>query len=316
MIKMPLISVIVPVYNTEKFLIQSIESLLAQSFENFEIILINDGSTDNSDEICKSFEKKDKRIRYYKQENRGIGAVRNRALKLIKGDYVIHVDSDDYVEPDFLECLHKKIVDMQADLVYCDFYRFNDNLKWIDKQYSNLTSDDIIQKILTESFFGGLWNKLIKTSVFIDNDIQISENLSMYEDLLFVVQVLTNCNKICYVNKPLYNYRENLFSISYNRNLKTFESAFFVIEQLEKKFSTVSQNQYALIDFKLLIKRDVLLFGQKHKLKNVYPEVDKYIYKSKVLTNFQKSCLILQYLQMNFLVKILLRLRKTAKKTF
>ena len=125
--KVPEISVIVPVYKAEKYLHKCVDSLLAQTFPNFEILLIDDGSPDNSGKYCDEFALKDNRIRVFHKENGGVSSARQFGLDNARGEYVIHADPDDWVETDMLDDLYKKAIEDDADMVICDF--------WIESDY-------------------------------------------------------------------------------------------------------------------------------------------------------------------------------------
>ena len=124
---MPEISVIVPVYNVEKYLVQCIESIKMQTFENWELILVDDGSQDNSGMICDEYAQKDNRIKVVHQKNRGVSTARNSGVKFATGKYISFVDSDDYIVPNFFEIMLEKLIAYKADMVRCGFYEFNDN---------------------------------------------------------------------------------------------------------------------------------------------------------------------------------------------
>lgn len=198
------ISIIVPIYNAEKYLNKCIDSLINQTKKELEIILVNDGSTDNTENIIKEY--KDTRIKYYKNKNQGIGKTRNFGISKATGKYLMFVDSDDYLEKDACELLFNKIENDNLDIVICDFYRLYDN--------SNLTEDILIDfentnlkespYILNEINLSP-WNKIYRTSLIKDNNITFNETLK-YEDTPFVAIALDKANKIGKVNKCLNYY--------------------------------------------------------------------------------------------------------------
>ena len=311
----PSISVIVPVYNTSAYLEKSIQSLINQSFKSFELIVINDGSTDNSLEICEKFAEKDSRIVLISQENKGIGSVRKIGMEKAIGDYIIHVDSDDYVENNFLEELFNQIHVTNADICLCDFNRFSSQTTEYGSQETDLKSDTIINGILTETIFGGLWNKMVKRDLIQQNNLSINSNLKMYEDLNLVIEMLTKTEKISYVNKALYNYRTNEQSITHQRNPETIISAFITVENLSSILDS-EKHKNSLNEFKLGVKRDVLLYGDFNKVKNLYPETDIHIKQSTLLTKFQKLVLLLLANKQENLSYAILKLRKKFKSIF
>jgi glycosyltransferase involved in cell wall biosynthesis len=308
------ISIIVPVYNTQNYLLECLNSIKIQTFSNFEVLLINDGSTDSSGDICNDFALGDNRFKVFHQENKGIGYVRNFGILNASGTYLIHVDSDDFVEPNFLETLHSKIETTQADVAFCDFFRFSENHQFIDVQKISLNTEDIIIGILTGYHFGALWNKLIRRSVFVKNNIQIDPEIKCFEDVLAIIEVLLYVKKVVYVNEALYNYRITSNSLTHARDRNAFLSAFLVVKKLHVILPENEIFQRALTEFKLQIRTDILLFGKSFNLPAMYLETNFYILNSEVLTTFQKVALILENKEFHFLLNLLLKSRIILKK--
>ena len=121
-----LVSIIVPVFNVEKYLRQCLDSILGQTFNQFEVIIVNDGSTDNSGAICQEYEARDNRIVYLEKENGGVSEARNLGLDFATSEYIIFIDSDDWIEPTYVEVLYEKIEEYQADIVFENYTSFND----------------------------------------------------------------------------------------------------------------------------------------------------------------------------------------------
>lgn len=203
-----MVSVIVPVYNAEEKLEKCIMSILAQSYENLELILINDGSKDSSGEICKRYAENDKRIRYIDRENKGASATRNEGLSLALGQYIQFVDSDDYIENNMIEVLVNRMKETDADLVMCGYTEvFPDKrdvrlpdinrtiaIAELGKEYPN-----IFEKFLLNSPCNKLYKKEKLSEKF-------PEDLSLGEDLIFNLHNLRNVNKISFVKESFYNY--------------------------------------------------------------------------------------------------------------
>lgn len=200
---MPDVSIIVPIYNAENYLDKCIESLLNQTKKEIEIILINDGSTDNSEKIIKSY--KDKRIKYFKNENQGIGKTRNFGIEKATGKYIMFVDSDDYIDKNMAKLMFDKAFSNSLDMVVCDYYKVinNENIEEKLPSFKPTTlknSPNLLCDINLSP-----WNKIYKTSLIKDNNIKFVENLK-YEDALFVIEALDIANKIGKVNKCLNYY--------------------------------------------------------------------------------------------------------------
>lgn len=200
---MPDVSIIVPIYNAENYLDKCIESLLNQTKKEIEIILINDGSTDNSEKIIKSY--KDKRIKYFKNENQGIGKTRNFGIEKATGKYIMFVDSDDYIDKNMAKLMFDKAFSNSLDMVVCDYYKVinNENIEEKLPSFKPTTlknSPNLLCDINLSP-----WNKIYKTSLIKDNNIKFVENLK-YEDAPFVIEALDIANKIGKVNKCLNYY--------------------------------------------------------------------------------------------------------------
>lgn len=196
------VSLIVPIYNSQNYLEKCIKSLISQTLKDIQIILINDGSTDNSEKIIKSFD--DERIVYISKNNEGIGKTRNLGIDKATGEFLAFVDSDDYLNEHFCEYMYQKAVNDDCDLVVCDFFEERNTLvgiKFKDFKDTNLReTPELINYINL-----GPCNKLYKKSLFDDKSNRFEENLK-YEDAPFVVKMLVSANRIGKVNDYLTYY--------------------------------------------------------------------------------------------------------------
>lgn len=235
------VSVIVPVYNTEIYLRKCIDSLLNQSFKDYEIIIINDCSKGNADEIIGEYN--DKKIKYIKNKvNKGIGYNRNLGIKRAKGDYVCFIDSDDYVKYDFIEKMYNKCISDNLDMCVCDFsYIYeNKNIKTVKICNFENTNLSLNPKLLTQINLGPC-NKLFKRNMLIKNKIEFSENLK-YEDLPFVAVALGTSDKIGKINQSL-----NIFRVHENSETTTRDERIFdIYKQLDtiRGFYKDKNNEY------------------------------------------------------------------------
>ena len=197
------ISIIVPVYNASKYLKKCLDSLVNQTKKELEFILINDGSTDNSESIIKSYN--DNRIKYFKRSNHGIGKTRNFGISKSTGKYIMFLDSDDYLEENACEILYKKINKERFDLVVCDFYRVVNDSKIIEKitSFKNTSLKDNPNLLLNVNL--APWNKIYRSDLIKNNNIKFIEDLK-YEDAPFVVLSLLKSKKIGKVDKTLVYY--------------------------------------------------------------------------------------------------------------
>lgn len=205
------ISVIIPMYNAEKTIEKCIISILNQTYENLEIIIINDGSVDNSENICKKLMKKDERIKYFYKQNSGVSDTRNYGLEKAKGYYVAFVDSDDFLEKNMYELMIKESED--SDVVICNYNKIiNDKEIKLESNINGKVCFDLEEMILKienkkiNIYINPPWNKLIKKQIIEDNNMKFNSEISLGEDLIFNLKVMQKANKIKVLNKKLYNY--------------------------------------------------------------------------------------------------------------
>lgn len=213
---MPKVSIIVPVYNTEKYLEKCLNSLVKQSLDDIEIIIVNDGSTDNSEIIINKF-KQDypNKIVYFKKENGGLSDARNYGLTYANSEYVGFVDSDDYVELNMFEKLYTSAKEKNADLVECNFIWEYPNKTKIDYGFNYLNKKDFF-------LFGRVMvcNKLFKTSIIKNNNIVFPKSLN-YEDIEFFYKLIPYINNYYLIDAVFYHYMQRENSIINNQNKKT-----------------------------------------------------------------------------------------------
>lgn len=209
---MPKISVIIPVYNVERYIEECLRSVCNQTLKDIEILCINDGSTDNSLEILKSFAQNDNRVIIIDQQNAGVSAARNKGLELSKGEYISFVDSDDYIKPDFLEKLYNKATETEADIVACGVtYLENGNFNAQNHLHKQTfkTGKDIITTINDKfSFMSSvvIWNKLYSANLIKKHNIKFVENCR-FEDNHFTFITIAIANKIALEPSTEYIYR-------------------------------------------------------------------------------------------------------------
>ena len=204
----PLISIIVPVYNTEKYLSKCLDSILNQSYKNLEIILVDDGSKDGSGDICDKYAAVDSRIKVIHKENEGVSKARNTALEIATGDYIGFVDSDDTINPEMFKILYNNLVNNEVEISICDFKMvYNDREEHLNKENLSmrLSSDKAIENILLGKYFQGhLCNKLFKANVI--GELRFDEDIYVYEDMLLVIKAILNSKNVFFDSAPLYDY--------------------------------------------------------------------------------------------------------------
>lgn len=207
------VSVVIPIYNSEKYILKCIQSVLDQTFTDYELILVNDGSTDNSLSIIKEFENKDQRIIIYNQENRGVSCARNSGLKLASGRYITFIDSDDYVEPDFLEQLVSK-TEASVDFVFSGMRNIHAEIvkkKICQKDYYwDLDTEDDFIKFLYQPLQSSPCAKLYSNSIIQKNQLRFDLSLSCAEDRDFNMKFFNFIRKAVSLSYVGYNYRRDV----------------------------------------------------------------------------------------------------------
>ena len=203
------VSVIVPIYKAESYLRKCIDGILLQTFTDFQLILVDDGSPDKSGEICDEYAQKDSRVVVIHKTNGGLTSARKYGMDHAKGEYSIHIDPDDWVELSLLEELYHEAVKINADMVICDFWEHcNNEVVYSRQKPKTLDNKEVMTEMFT-TLKGTMWNKLIRTSCYKQCNIQFYEDLVLIEDLFLMFQFLLHPLKISYVPKALYHYERN-----------------------------------------------------------------------------------------------------------
>lgn len=276
-----------PVYNAERTLDRAIISVLNQSETKWELIAVDDGSADASSLILDRFAEQDCRIRVIHQQNSGVASARSKGISLAKGEYCIHVDADDWVEPDFLENLISKATETNADLVWCDAYKSKINSLGVEENevWQHACEEDpslMVGHILRQEFWGCLWNKLIRTSICQREDVVMPVPCQIWEDVSFVCQVLIHCKTISHISKPLYHYNiGNLDSLLHQQSSQTGKFSGDLqnsINCIERSFHNagIHHFDYEITWQKLCSIRDYIddkRYRDYDRFMNTYPEV-------------------------------------------
>lgn len=226
----PLISILVPVYNVEKYLRKCLDSLVNQTLRDIEIILINDGSTDNSEAICREYAVIDSRVKLICKENGGLASARQAALEVSKGKYFCACDSDDWVELDMYERLYKKAEETGAEMVMCDYWCEYPDGRHVATIYGQnpCRRKDLLEDILNGKFPPNVWSKLFKREVFDKYALSWEPGINLGEDFLITLKVLQHNVKVEYLPIPLYHYRRVFGGNSYTNNISmnTFQQSY------------------------------------------------------------------------------------------
>lgn len=243
-------SLILPIYNVEKYLRECVDSVLTQTFTDFEVILVNDGSKDNSGCICDEYALKDSRVKVIHKENGGQSTARNRGFLEAQGEYIIFLDSDDFlIDQNFLKVLFDKIKN-KPDIVcykYCKFYDKN-------KQFGNCTytfediddQDDIdiqLEKLVRkDAFFCSAWSKSVRREFLVQNDIKFDEN-SRCEDMDWYFNVITKAKTMAFLDRSIVAYRQRENSVTAQKNLKTFDDFTNFLETWYPQINQLADNR-------------------------------------------------------------------------
>lgn len=216
------VSIIVPVYNVEKYLKKCLDSLVNQTFKDYEIIVVNDGSTDDSENIIMKYQSEySKLIKYIKKQNGGLSDARNKGIKTAEGKYIMFVDSDDYITQDMVEKLYSAIIKEDSDMAICNYIRVNfkgENIKNYNYNFGTTNVFDNPKILLNKP---AAWNKIYKKTLF---DNMMYDKGKYYEDIRLTTKLYLKCNKIAFIDDFCYYYIERANSIMQDKNIdRNFE---------------------------------------------------------------------------------------------
>ena len=292
----PLVSIIVPVYNSEKYLEKCLDSIIKQSYYNIEVIIIDDGSNDNSPHICDKYAEKDNRISVYHTRNQGSVMARKKGVELSKGEFLQFVDSDDWLSSDMTKNLVENSVKYQSELVICSFYLVESQIRISDNYYKEgfydkNRIDSIIRpsmlyngKYYNQGVYSCLWSKLFRKNKFINYIMSIPNEISLGDDTACLFPYMCNINSLFILNKPLYFYRINDYSMTNSYNCRQLESTFVLIDYLKYKFKNNQFNikrqfnYYILFILEMNIK-NTIRYGFSRGFYMEWKKIKKYINK-------------------------------------
>lgn len=286
---MPKVSVIVPIYNVEKYLKRCLESLINQTLEDIQIILVNDGSTDNSGIIAKEYlENYKEKIIYLEKENGGLSEARNYGLPYATGEYIAFLDSDDYIDADAYEVMYNKAIEENSDYVECNFIWEYPKKKKIDRIVKYKDKKEMITNVRVVA-----WNKLIKREIIEKNHIYFPKGLR-YEDVEFTYKLIPHLNKFTYVDKEFIHYIQRDNSIANSQNERTKE-IFTIIDNvvqyykdnnIYKEYENELEYTFTRILLCSSLKR-ITKVKEKEKRKEL--ERQNWIYLNKKFPNWKKN---------------------------
>lgn len=229
------ISIIVPVYKAEQWIHRCIDSLRRQTFSDIEIILVDDGSPDSCGRICDEYAAVDNRIKVIHKQNEGVAVARQAGTDLARGEYIIHADPDDWVEPDMLEQLYAKAKGTGADVTICDYYENKNNEQiYVIQNPGSIKPHDVMCELF-HRLHGSLWNKLAKRACYIKYNLQFTPGINYCEDVLIWVQLLQHPEvKVAYLNKAFYHYnQDNVDSLVHRLSSDMMKTRLKYLDKLE-----------------------------------------------------------------------------------
>lgn len=251
------VSIIIPVYNIENYIEKCLKSIEEQLYSCFEVIIINDGSTDDTKKICTEFAAKDSRFNVFNRQNAGVSSARNLGLSISKGKYICFVDGDDYLSKNYLDLLVRYMESEEADIVCADYY-LDVGGQIIVHSQETITpiiffNKDAINKLSDKNLYQGyLWNKIFKQELITTNNIKFDERVKIWEDMLFCLNYLAHSNKVLYVQVPIYYYVQRQNSAINTSSIWTEHTHLYALEQMwviakdyEGDFKEYIRNFYA-----------------------------------------------------------------------
>lgn len=308
------ISIIIPVYNSEKYLIKCLESIINQTMQEIEIIIVNDGSTDQSLKILEKYKKNEKRIILLNKENEGVSIARNKALDIATGKYILNIDSDDWIEKKYCEEMYNKAERERLDILISDFYFVeNKNKKYckdldIDEN-KILNKDEYIKILFEENFKGYLCNKLIRRDLYAKNKIKFDSDINIMEDMLVLSRLINKSQRIGKINKAYYFYIKNIDSITNNLNIhKLYEirKAFIFLIKENKSLKAIVYKRYLYTILSFIFYSDIKINKDLDLLLNHILKVIKHNKKLKKLESkkYELIIKIISYLPNKKVIKL------------
>jgi glycosyltransferase involved in cell wall biosynthesis len=281
------VSVIVPVYQAEKYLRRCLDSIISQTFTDWECILVDDGSTDGSGEICDEYASKDPRFKVVHKNNEGVGSARKAGHEIAKGTYEIHADADDWVDPDWLLALYQQVEREKADMAICDYERiFADKSEMCKGGLDTLRNEDLLEGMLNGSVWGVCWNKMVRRDCFERYQINFRPEMTYWEDLYVTCSLIVKGIRITYVPKMLYHYDCSLNGngLTVQHQESHFHSMRFFIDTF---YPALSANRYE--DGWYFLKKEAIHWAfmlglYYYDFSELYPEIhNRYIKESHQL---------------------------------
>jgi len=302
--KEPIISIIIPIYNSEKYLSRCIENVIGQTYKKIEIILVDDGSIDNSRKICYKYAIIDNRIKAISQKNKGSAGARNTGIRHATGEFVFFLDADDFIEKNALEILIAKYNQFQPDLVMANFSKLENSGEIIKQsvafrpddepfkhQIKELSKTDIVDYVRhflkhpSNHLISYCWARLYKLSIIKNNNILANEDMSLFEDFVFNLDYLKHTNKVVFVNESLYTYIMHNDHVSASMVIVNSDNLLYDMnifrakasEFLQRTNANTAKIGHALIHYVIIFFVRSCRQITKHNRKKIYNEIKKIV---------------------------------------
>lgn len=298
----PKVSVIVPIYNVEKYIERCACSLMEQTLQEVEYIFINDCTPDRSIEILQrvlnDYPEKASMVRILEHDvNKGLATTRNTGLDAASGEYIIYCDSDDWVERDMYETMYNKAKETNADIVVTDFYNEYPNHALIQSQPYPNNPLECVRKMLAGELHCSTCNKMVRKKVYIENNVRFPDGINMWEDVLTTIPLCYYAKKIAYIPKAYYHYAQFNMN-SYTKQISK-QSLLNLIEAVRRLENFLKTNGISVLDkemcyTKLTVKLNLLLNSEKQQQQewsNIYPEANAHLFTYAAMSLYWRIAL-------------------------
>ena len=275
-----LVSIIIPAYNVDNYLEECVNSLLCQTYTNYEIVIIDDGSTDNTYNIGKRLTVESAKVKLFHQENQGVSIARNIGMQKANGEFFVFVDADDIAAPQYIEAL--AACAKKSDMGMAGFTSERGEIATkVSMNTVDICASDMLEGILCGTNYDGyLWNKIFQRKIIENNNLRFQKNIVVWEDLLFVLQYLKNCDKVTISNEKLYYYRYREGSAVNNTRLDKYRSKYEVMEKIKEQnfgYTEQSRKKTSFLYFETMFSylNQVLIRDNKsNKLEEILSSID------------------------------------------
>ena len=316
-----MISVIVPVYNAEKYLHRCIDSILAQTFTDFELLLVDDGAKDRSGEICDEYAAKDSRVSVFHKENGGVSSARNLGLDKAQGEWIIFIDSDDWIADGMFKSMYEKATSEKADLVYCDLRMlFNDHAEVLHIAKYDTDRTKMLDNFI-KSTFGTAVGMLAKKNLYESNEIRYPIEVKFCEDFYVAIRLMLYSEKICYIPTTYYYYnRQNEASASHSFSHRDSDGVQWVFMDTIDLFQREGKyNEYSeALSWRLLKSKQDLVLNENtyDKFLSMHPDSHRYIWSCPYINVKIKIMMWALSYNLKFIAELFLLARKIKMKLF